>query len=172
MKFTPVEQKIYLKVLKDFRRWLIKNNGRTEDAEDCCADAIMNYLLKKDQLNLVTESEIGAYLFSTAKYMWFRVINKDSDVPLSPNHNTGNEEFPFEKWEINEEKYKIIEECLSLLHKKGRELIELFYLHGKSMNEVVQILGYSNADSAKTAKNKFMNQVRECSRHKLQKLQV
>jgi DNA-directed RNA polymerase specialized sigma24 family protein len=58
------------------------------------------------------------------------------------------------------ERNKAIRETVNKMDKPCAPLLIAFYWEGYSMDEIANNLGYSNANSAKTQKNKCMNKLK------------
>ena len=61
------------------------------------------------------------------------------------------------EFEINVNKLK---SCLDQIGNPCKTLLTAFYFENKSMNEIAELLGYTNAENAKTQKYKCLNRIR------------
>ena len=58
-------------------------------------------------------------------------------------------------------KLGMVETCLEQIGDPAKSLLELYYYHGMSMEEIAQKLGYKNSSTVKNLKYKFLNRLRK-----------
>lgn len=65
--------------------------------------------------------------------------------------------------DIEEQKNRIVDECIQMLPPRCTEVLTLFYYEGRSLDEIMAIRGDKNTskNGLKSAKNKCMNTLRE-----------
>lgn len=172
MNFNNNEIAVYQKVFVDFKKWIKKYNGTIEDAEDCVNDAMISYMQKKHHLKFNTDKEIGGYVFRASQYIWNKQLKERGLIRDIPEEyifsNYEDEDTP--NYNLKEEICKIMEDCMKNLPEKGKDLIVGFYNQRKTMDDLAKDLGYSGPNSARTAKLKFMDKVRDCAKLKFEQL--
>ena len=57
---------------------------------------------------------------------------------------------------IKEQQLECVEKGLEKLGEPGRTILELYYYHGKSMEEIAELLHYKNSATAKNIKYKCL----------------
>jgi RNA polymerase sigma-70 factor (ECF subfamily) len=62
---------------------------------------------------------------------------------------------------VKERRLEKIERCLQQLGEPGRTILELYYYHGKSMQEIAMMLNYKNSATAKNLKYKCLNRLKK-----------
>ena len=62
---------------------------------------------------------------------------------------------------IREQQSESVEHGLDKLGEPGRTILELFYYHGKSMEEIAELLHYKNSATVKNLKYKYLIRLRK-----------
>lgn len=139
------------------------------DIEDIFQDAILvlyENIVNKDFI-LASNTSLQTYLNSVCRNQLLKKIGKNNVVEL--NENKGNDEDHDEVMEFNplivdeleefvdikEQQFNAMEKALEKIKEAGGhcyELLTLFWYHRKSMNELSEVFGYSNADNTKNQK--------------------
>jgi DNA-directed RNA polymerase specialized sigma24 family protein len=116
--------------------------------------------IQRGKITLETLSSIDGYLYGIGKNVVlekFRdnknIIDDDQIVSL-PNSDDSfiDDELDEQQKEVREVVYKMGKPCAPLLLK--------FYWDAQSWEDIAAELGYANANSAKTQKNKCMNKIK------------
>ena len=139
------------------------------DIEDIFQDAILvlyENIVNKDFI-LASNTSLQTYLNSVCRNQLLKKIGKNNVVELK--ENKGNDEDHDEVMEFNpliadvledfvdikEQQFNAMEKALEKIKEAGGhcyELLTLFWYHRKSMNELSEVFGYSNADNTKNQK--------------------
>jgi RNA polymerase sigma factor (sigma-70 family) len=140
---------LYKKNYKMMINLILKNNGTEEEAKDIYQEALIVFWQKVTSGNLVMTSKISTYLYSICLNLWRKELerkNKHSneDADIADNSNLFEEN----------EKVKLIQECLNLLGESCRNILSYYYFDELSMNDIAVKMGFANADTAKTKKYK------------------
>lgn len=152
-----------------FLRKINYQSNERIDIEDIFQDAILvlyENIVNKDFV-LAANTSLQTYLNSVCRNQLLKKIGKNNVVEL--NENKGNEEDHEEVMEFNplivdtleefvdikEQQFNAMEKALERIKEAGGhcyELLTLFWYHRKSMNELSEVFGYSNADNTKNQK--------------------
>lgn len=153
-----------------FVSWLShKYQFSTEDAQDIFTDATIIIFEKISNGKLTVEkmsARLETFLYSIGKYLSTDKLRKEgrrqrilqliaerSQEAYSPDLDQDmKEEFQM--------KWGMIADAIDKLPAKQQQLLHLFYYEKKSHDEIAEILGYANADSAKRAKHSCMQKLR------------
>ena len=139
------------------------------DIEDIFQDAILvlyENIVNKDFI-LASNTSLQTYLNSVCRNQLLKKIEKNNVVEL--NENKANDEGHDEVMEFNpfiidtledfvdikEQQFNAMEKALEKIKEAGGhcyELLTLFWYHRKSMSELSEVFGYSNADNTKNQK--------------------
>lgn len=152
-----------------FLRKINYQSNERIDIEDIFQDAILvlyENIVNKDFV-LAANTSLQTYLNSVCRNQLLKKIGKNNVVEL--NENKGNEEDHEEVMEFNplivdtleefvdikEQQFNAMEKALERIKEAGGhcyELLTLFWYHRKSMSELSEVFGYSNADNTKNQK--------------------
>lgn len=161
-------QKIYKDNRPHFIKFARKLNINEYDAADIYQDAIIALRENaiKGKLNNL-ESNVSTYLFGIAKNKIYRIhresakLKGEEDLPLEEK----NIEFDVNLCDIkltNEQ--KVLRKCLEELGEKCREILNLYHYQGFNLDEITNILKYSNKQVLKSQKSRCQKQLRELCR--------
>lgn len=142
---------------------------RKEDIEDIFQESLIVLMHKVKSVGLVIprEGAIFSYLTEIGKRTACNFLRKRShlssaDVVTIQNkqHNVGENNDMAE-----EEKQKMqndfLDRVFDSMPAECKQLLKLFYWERKPMDDIANILGMRNADSAKTKKSKCMNKFKD-----------
>jgi len=107
-------------------------------------------------------SSIKTYLFAIGKNKFLELKNSnqrflhgyDFEVLRKAEENAGMKE-------ETEKQLNVVEQCLEEIGDPAKSLLELYYYHGLSMEEICSRLGYKNSSTVKNLKYKFLNRLRK-----------
>jgi len=118
-------------------------------------------------------SSIKTYLFAIGKNKFFEFRKAESrfDDAVEPETIEMEE---LETWESEdrEAKLQVAEKSLEKLGDPCKTLLELYYFHDMSMDEIADKLNYKNRDTAKNLKCKCLNRLRNIFRGELDSVKI
>lgn len=157
---------IYLAHRKAFLRYAKKYPITTSMAEDVYQDAIIILRDNARQGKLDNlKSELRTYLFSIGKYLIYTQLRTQKKVHLVEDFSamydeqTVMTEIVEATIQDDEQRHKM-QLALEQLGGKCREILYLFYYRGFSLEEIVEKLGYSNKDVAKSQKSRCLKSLK------------
>ena len=137
--------------------FILQNSGSDDDAQDVYQEGVMVFYEKVRDGSLELSCQIKTYLYAVCRRIWLkRLTNKsrfgvrlldEEDYQALPQ--TGAED-DLQAAEEQERRFELMNQALQRLGEPCRSLLEGFYLHDKSMQELTDDFGYTNADNAKT----------------------
>lgn len=146
---------IYLRHRSAFLGWSAKQFGLSrEDALDIYQEAIVAFTRNVRAGKFVpSASEPSTYLFAIGRNQALNLIRSrnsgraEEDVALRIAH-------PPETDQLHEDEHNahLISTGMRSLSDKEQEILRLFYAEERSMTEIAEALGYTNADTAKKMK--------------------
>lgn len=139
---------IYKKYYRMMTNMVIKNSGTEEEAKDIYQEALVVFWKKAISGNLVLTSKISTFVYSICLNLWRKELERKSRY--SSEEKDGVEFINDEQ----EEKIKIIHECIHELGDTCKKILSYHYFDGLSMQDIADKLGYANTDTAKTKKYK------------------
>lgn len=164
---------IYKAYQSEFIGWLTNQyNCSHEDARDAYQFAIIALYdnIQNNKLNELNSS-LKTYLFAIGKHKILeghkasvRFVEKEEEsIKNIPEVNRWEEE-------LHEESLQLVEECLEKLGEPCKTLLELYYFHNMSMDEIAQKMSYRNRQTSKNLKYKCINRLRRIYMEELKKL--
>ena len=157
---------IYRQYRTEFFRFAHRYTSDETTLEDIFQDAIIvvyeNALAGKlDKL----KSSVKTYLFSTGKFMLFKEFRDKKEYStdesyLFDHYEQAVIEDVFED-EGPDERQKQLAAHFKKLGDKCREILELFYLQGLKLDEIVTVQGYENKNVAKSQKSRCLKRLKE-----------
>lgn len=142
--------------------WIVQNGGEAADAEDIFQEAMMVLYEKVQSKEFRLSCKIGTYLFAVSKHLWYKKLHQNQRTFLGGDDA---KEIAYEEDIISHEERELHYEQLDLaLEKLGepcRSLLKAYYQQEKSMQQIAEDFGYTNADNAKTQKYKCLNRLRK-----------
>lgn len=147
----------------EFVNWITSQyNCSEEDAKDIYQFAIITFYenIRNEKLSELNSS-VKTYLFAIGKHkaleqkkaaVKYRYIQENQE-PRMPDIG---------KWddELYEESLQLVERCLNKLGEPCKSLLELYYFHGLSMEEIADKMNYKNRFTSKNLKYKCVNRLR------------
>lgn len=130
------------------RNYVMRNNGRPEDAEDLLQDAVIVVWENVRKKDFELTAKLSTFLFAVAKRMWLKRLNKNARIQYK-------DEFTFEWSEESEpinEKLTVSEQLLQQLDRGCREILTLFYFKDLDTQTIAKQLGFANTDVVKSRK--------------------
>ena len=166
---------IYREYRSEFIAWITSNYSCSrDDARDVYQVSIL--ALHENILNNKLQefrSSIKTYLFAIGK-------NKFLEFRKNESRNTRDvdsavidlEEVSSWEYEEKELKLQVTESSLKQLGDPCKSLLELYYFHGMSMDEISEKLNYKNRDTTKNLKFKCLARLRRIFVEEMDKVKL
>ena len=143
--------------------FVLQNSGSEDDAQDVYQEGVMVFYDKVRDGSLELSCQIKTYLYAVCRRLWLKRLTSRSrfgvrlldDEEHGPYLNTGAEDDLLAA-EEQDRRFATMSEALAHLGEPCRSLLEGFYLHDKSMQDLTAEFGYTNADNAKNQKYKCL----------------
>ena len=149
---------IYRENYNMVRSLVINNSGSTDDAKDIFQEATIVLYEKVRSGTFELNCLIKTYVYSVSRRLWLKRLQQmNRYVPAIENLQDGVqvEEDVEENERINSE-FLAMEKAIGSLGEPCKSLLEAYYLEKKSMHEIAQFFGYTNAENAKNQKYKCL----------------
>lgn len=142
---------------------VLKNNGNEDDAKDVFQESVIVLYNKVKAGNFELNSKLKTFLYSVCRRLWLKRLNMQSKTVR--NIQDFSEiiavEDDLEKHEEKDRQFAIMETALVQLGEPCKTIIEDYYIHNRSMQEICEKFGYTNADNAKTQKYKCLQRLKK-----------
>lgn len=132
------------------RAYVLKNQGRQEDAEDLLQDALIVLWQKVQQGNFVLSSKLSTYIMAICKNLWMKRLGKqqrmEGEDKILPHLYVVADNFS----EFTD--FKHLQKAMDEIGETCKQLLLLFYFDGNDMNQIASKMQFANADTAKAKK--------------------
>jgi len=156
---------IYNNHRSEFISWIVKlYHCSLKDAGDIYHHAVLAFYENVISNKLkVLECSVKTYLFAIGRKKYLELLKSEKKF-LKIDHERTLVNLPeVQKTDalIKEQQLECVEKGLDKLGEPGRTILELYYYHGKSMEEIAQLLHYKNSATAKNLKYKCLLRLRK-----------
>ena len=156
---------IYNNYRAEFISWIVKlYHCSSDDAGEVYHYAIVTFYENVISSKLkVLDCSIKTYLFAIGrnKYLEKLKAQKKHDQNCDENVLINLPDVQKTDALLREQQLESVERGLEKLGEPGRTILELYYNHGKSMEEIAELLHYKNSATAKNLKYKCLIRLRK-----------
>ncbi|MBD3749718.1 MAG: sigma-70 family RNA polymerase sigma factor [Sphingobacteriales bacterium] len=142
---------------------VMNNNGNEDEAKDIYQEGIIILHDKIKSGDFELTSKLKTFLYSVCRRLWLKRLSHKSR--FSENIKDYEDHFPVEtelvQHEEKDQQLAIMHKALVELGEPCKTIIEDFYMHSKSMQDICEKFGYTNADNAKTQKYKCLQRLKK-----------
>lgn len=144
------------------RKRILELGVSEEDSKDIFQDSIIILYEKTQRADFTLTSKISTFLYGICQNKALEVQRKKRKDDAFKEHMA--KEVALNETEENESTLPDEEQIRQALHKLGppcREILGAFYYHLASIKEISEKLGYKNENTARQAKYKCMQRLKE-----------
>lgn len=158
-------KEIYGNYRDEFLLWAVRHHSCTmEEAKDIFQQSVVIFYenIMVGKVKEIT-TRVKTYLFSIGKYKIYELVRQKSkhslqvDDPVYVNsdifYNDIDDEY--------EEKLKKVENCMTKLGDPCKNILEHYYYHKKSMQEISEIMDYKGSETVKNLKYKCLQRLKK-----------
>ncbi|MGB3465769.1 MAG: sigma-70 family RNA polymerase sigma factor [Cyclobacteriaceae bacterium] len=157
---------LYQTYKQEFIEWTLKSYTVNEEiAMDAFQEAVIAFYLniRKGKIQQL-DSSVKTYLFAIGKNKLLNKMRKEQKEMLIEREETWTEadlsDFTIDPFEVNERQDYLIR-ALQQIGEKCRQLLQLFYFDGNSMEAISIKMGFKNENVAKTQKLRCLNTLKD-----------
>ncbi|MDB5001245.1 MAG: polymerase subunit sigma-70 [Mucilaginibacter sp.] len=158
-----VLKRLYLAYFPMVLQLILNNNGNEDDAKDVYQEAIIVLYNKVKRGDFELSSKLKTYIYSICRRLWLKRLKQlnryGGDIKDFQEYLPVEDEI--EKHQDRDMQLNKMENALKLLGEPCKTIMEDFYMHSKSMQEICERFGYTNADNAKTQKYKCLQRLKK-----------
>jgi RNA polymerase sigma factor (sigma-70 family) len=147
---------LYVRYRTEFIQWLCGRLGCDKElAKDIYQQSILIFYenIQSGKLTTLT-SQVKTYLFSIGRNKYYEAVREQRKSDAFKPDEVEEEALP-------EELLQKVEAKLEILGEPCRSLLIAYYYHKRSMEQLVLMFDYKNADSAKNQKYKCLERLRK-----------
>ncbi|HLQ99904.1 MAG TPA: sigma-70 family RNA polymerase sigma factor [Sphingobacterium sp.] len=159
-----VLNEVYEHYFPAIRYMVLQNNGSQDAAKDIFQEAVLLLYDKIKKGDFVLKSKLQTYLYAVCRNIWLKQL-RDQNTAYNTSDIT---EFENELVDENateednrQEEFERMESALNKLGNPCRGILTHFYIKGKSMKEISEYFGYTNASNAKNQKYKCLQRLKK-----------
>lgn len=142
---------------------VINNNGNADDAKDIYQESIIILYNKVKTGDFELSSKLKTYIYSVCRRLWLKRLNQmnryGGDIKDFQEYLVVDDET--EKHNERDIQFNKMGNALKQLGEPCKTIIEDFYINNKSMQDICESFGYTNADNAKTQKYKCLQRLKK-----------
>jgi RNA polymerase sigma factor (sigma-70 family) len=158
-----VLKRLYTTYFPMILQLIINNNGNEDDAKDIYQEAIIVLYNKIKSGEFELSSKLKTYIYSVCRRLWLKRLSQmnryggdirdfEEYLPVDDEVDNHNE---------RDTQFNKMENALQLLGEPCKTIMEDFYIHNRSMQDICERFGYTNADNAKTQKYKCLQRLKK-----------
>ncbi|MFQ5676168.1 MAG: RNA polymerase sigma factor [bacterium] len=132
--------------------YVAANGGNLSDAEDLLQEAIIVLWQNVCSGKFELKSKLSTYLMAVVKNKWHVELRKRSKFSEEIPANTTDGSPSILDRVIDNEKATSIRKALEVLNAPCKDLLLLFYFEERSLRDIARILGFKDAQVAKSKK--------------------
>lgn len=134
------------------QRYILRNSGSKEDAEDVLQETLVVLYMKIKKDNISLSYQLGTYLIGIVKIVWLKELKKRSRVnEIDPDINHVDNESDILKTINTRDRQKIYKDYFNQLGKECKELLEYFF-KGEKITKITSLMGYNSDQHTKNKK--------------------
>jgi RNA polymerase sigma factor (sigma-70 family) len=154
---------IYVENFPVILRMVLLNNGSEDDAKDVFQEAIIILYEKAQKEDFALYSKLKTFLYSVSRHLWLKKLQGSygqSSLTIELEDTTAAEDAVTEH-ESKDLQFKVMENALGSIGEPCKTILEDYYLHKKSMQDIAEKFGYTNAENAKNQKYKCLMRLKK-----------
>lgn len=159
-------KRLYVAYFPMVLQLIINNNGNEDDAKDIYQEAIIVLYNKVKAGDFELSSKLKTYIYSICRRLWLKRLTQlnryGGDVRDFEEFLPGSDvEENDEEHNDKDIQFKKMESALQQLGEPCKTIMEDFYIKNRSMQDICEKFGYTNADNAKTQKYKCLQRLKK-----------
>jgi RNA polymerase sigma factor (sigma-70 family) len=154
---------IYRENYAMIQSFVLKNSGSSDDARDVFQEAMIVLYEKATSTTFELRAQIRTYLYSVCRLIWLKklqVANRHAHTSVMLEETLPVEDDVVDH-EAKNNKVILMENSLKRMGEPCKSLLMAFYFEKKTMPEIADAFGYTNADNAKTQKYKCLMRLKK-----------
>jgi len=144
-------------------QFILNNNGDEDDAKDVYQEAIIVLYNKIKEGNFELSSKLKTYIYSVCRRIWLKKLSHNSKKAgnITDYEDVLIVEEDVEEHEQKDLQFVKMQSALDHLGEPCKTIIQDFYIHNLSMQDICEKFGYTNTDNAKTQKYKCLQRLKK-----------
>jgi RNA polymerase sigma factor (sigma-70 family) len=155
--------KLYIGYFPMILQFILNNNGDEDDAKDVYQEGIIVLYNKIKGGNFELSSKLKTYIYSVCRRIWLKKLAQQSRKTsnIADFEDVIATEDDVEQHEEKDQQFEKMQAALLHLGEPCKTIIQDFYIHNLSMQDICEKFGYTNTDNAKTQKYKCLQRLKK-----------
>ena len=155
--------KLYIGYFPMILQFILNNNGDEDDAKDVYQEGIIVLYNKIKGGNFELSSKLKTYIYSVCRRIWLKKLAQQSRKTsnIADFEDVISTEDDVEQHEEKDQQFEKMQAALLHLGEPCKTIIQDFYIHNLSMQDICEKFGYTNTDNAKTQKYKCLQRLKK-----------
>jgi RNA polymerase sigma factor (sigma-70 family) len=155
--------KLYVGYFPMILQFILNNNGDEDDAKDVYQEGIIVLYNKIKGGNFELSSKLKTYIYSVCRRIWLKKLAQQSRKTnnIADFEDVIATEDDVEQHEEKDQQFEKMQAALLHLGEPCKTIIQDFYIHNLSMQDICEKFGYTNTDNAKTQKYKCLQRLKK-----------
>lgn len=160
---TEALNKLYASYFPMVLQFILNNSGSEDDAKDVYQEAIIVLYNKVRGGDFELSSKLKTYIYSVARRIWLKKLTQHGrkNGNIADYEDVIVVEDDLEQHNEKELQFDKMKLALDGLGEPCKTIIQDFYIHNNSMQDICEKFGYTNADNAKTQKYKCLQRLKK-----------
>jgi RNA polymerase sigma factor (sigma-70 family) len=156
-------KRLYVAYFPMVLQLIINNSGTQDDAKDIYQEAIIVLYNKIKKGDFELSSKLKTFIYSVCRRLWLKRLSQmnryGGDLRDFQEYSPVEDEV--EQHAERDIQFTRMQSALQLLGEPCKTIIEDFYINNRSMQDICESFGYTNADNAKTQKYKCLQRLKK-----------
>lgn len=142
---------------------IVQNNGTADEAKDIFQEAVIVLHGRIKQGGFELSSKLKTYIYAVCRRLWLKQLNDRGRTfqDVSNYEEIISVDDDITVHEEKDQQFSLMERALDKLGEPCRSIILDFYISNRSMQEICEKFGYTNADNAKSQKYKCLQRLKK-----------
>ena len=160
---TKSVETIYRENYNTVHALIINNNGSSDEAKDVFQEAMIVLYEKVQEGGFILSSRLKTFLYSVCRRLWLKKLQSGSlSGPIFEElEETTAAEDALEAHLERDRQFRQMEEAMGKIGEPCKTILEDYYIHRQSMQEIAERFGYTNAENAKNQKYKCLMRLKK-----------
>jgi RNA polymerase sigma factor (sigma-70 family) len=139
------------------------NSGSEDEAKDIYQETIIAFYERVQQPDFVLTCKIKTYIYAVSRRLWLKKLSEKRrfTVSMEDAENFAGVEEELTEINYNENAFIKMRNAMLQLGEPCKGILEDFYLHQRTMEEITLKFGYTNSDTAKNQKYKCLQRLKK-----------
>ena len=155
--------RLYIGYFPMVLQFILNNSGDEDDAKDVYQESIIVLYDKIKSGNFELTSKLKTYIYSVSRRIWLKKLSQQSKRTnnIADFEDVLAVDEDMEQHEAKDLQFQNMEAALVNLGEPCKTIIQDFYIHNLSMQDICEKFGYTNTDNAKTQKYKCLQRLKK-----------